>query len=98
MTDYNLLFHFLCTSIYIVKACKISRQTDSSLLISMDFFPAVKNSKTSPDYKERMEASVKDYLDENGLEDMAALAKKYDVSKSSIQRYLSSCNKFMPNV
>jgi predicted transcriptional regulator len=45
-----------------------------------------------------MEASVKDYLDENGLEDMAALAKKYDVSKSSIQRYLSSCNKLMPNV
>ena len=44
-----------------------------------------------------MEASVRDYLDENGLDDMAALAKKYEVSKSSIQRYVNSCNKFMSN-
>ena len=42
-----------------------------------------------------MEASVRDYLDENGLDDMAALAKKYDVSKSSIQRYVNSFSKFM---
>ena len=45
-----------------------------------------------------MEASVRDYLDENRLEDMAAVAKKYDVSKLSIQRYRSSCNELMPNV
>lgn len=45
-----------------------------------------------------MEASVRDYLDENGLDDMAALAKKYSVSKSSIQRYGYSCSKFMSDV
>ena len=47
---------------------------------------------------ERMEASVRDYLDENGLDDMAALAKKYDVSKSSIQRYVDLCIDFMFDV
>ena len=47
---------------------------------------------------ERMEASVRDYLDENGLDDMAALAKKYDVSKSSIQRYVDICIDFIFDV
>ena len=67
-----------------MRALRISLEANSSLLISMHFFSAAKNSKTSADYVLRMEASVRDYLDENGLEDMAALAKKYDVSKSSI--------------
>ena len=62
------------------------------------FLSAVKNSKTSPEYNERMKASVRDYLDENGLDDMAALAKKYDVSKSSILRYIYSCSNFMSDI